>query len=117
MVEEVLVIGLVAGHFLGLIHGPEAFPQIWLEQLELRDVIEPVAWGITQIPSSTKGRAARLLRQSGGVIRGVRDGSLSAHIGRYQPWPALEHGLPGSSRRWTTMGGVMTMRSVCGLQS
>lgn len=42
--------GLIAGHFLGLIHGPEAIPQRWLEHLELRDVVEQVAWDIVQIP-------------------------------------------------------------------
>lgn len=42
--------GLIAGHFLGLIHGPGAIPQRWLEQLELRDVVEQVAWDITQVP-------------------------------------------------------------------
>lgn len=42
--------GLIAGHFLGLIHGPDAIPQRWLEQLELRDVVEQVARDITQVP-------------------------------------------------------------------
>lgn len=42
--------GLIAGYFLGLIHGPDAIPQRWLEHLELRDVIGQVAWDIIQIP-------------------------------------------------------------------
>ena len=42
--------GLIAGHSLGLIHGPDAIPQRWLEHLELRDVIEEMALDIIQVP-------------------------------------------------------------------
>lgn len=35
--------GLIAGHFLGLLHGVEAIPPRWLEPLELREVIGQVA--------------------------------------------------------------------------
>lgn len=42
--------GLIAGHFLGLIYGPDAIPQRWLEQLELCDVIEQIATDILQVP-------------------------------------------------------------------
>lgn len=44
--------GLIAGHFLGLIHGPNAIPQRWLEALELRDLIEQMAADIIQLPEN-----------------------------------------------------------------
>lgn len=42
--------GLIAGHFLGLIHGVNAIPQRWLNQLELRDVIEQISLDISYVP-------------------------------------------------------------------
>jgi ADP-ribosylglycohydrolase len=42
--------GLIAGHFLGLIHGVGAIPQRWLADLELRDVIEQMADDISYVP-------------------------------------------------------------------
>ncbi|MDP2243509.1 MAG: ADP-ribosylglycohydrolase family protein [Pseudomonas sp.] len=47
--------GLIAGHFLGLIHGVNAIPNRWLEYLELRDVIEQVAYDITYVPYAFDG--------------------------------------------------------------
>lgn len=47
--------GLIAGHLLGLMHGPAAIPPRWLNALELRDVIEQVASDITQIPGDYPG--------------------------------------------------------------
>ena len=42
--------GLIAGNLLGLIHGPGAIPDRWLEDLELRDVITQVAADISWVP-------------------------------------------------------------------
>lgn len=42
--------GLIAGHFLGLIHGVNAIPDRWLDNLELRDVIEQIASDISYVP-------------------------------------------------------------------
>ena len=42
--------GLIAGNLLGLIHGPGAIPDHWLEDLELRDVITQVAADISWVP-------------------------------------------------------------------
>lgn len=42
--------GLIAGHFLGLIHAVSAIPSRWLDNLELRDVIEQVANDISYVP-------------------------------------------------------------------
>lgn len=44
--------GLIAGHILGMIHGLDAIPQRWLEQLELRGVVEQVARDIVEVPGS-----------------------------------------------------------------
>ncbi|SFB34655.1 ADP-ribosylglycohydrolase family protein [Azotobacter beijerinckii] len=44
--------GLIAGHFLGLLHGPEAIPARWRDGLELRDVIERIALDICLVPGS-----------------------------------------------------------------
>ena len=35
--------GSIAGNLLGLIHGRNGIPEEWLQQLELRDVIERIA--------------------------------------------------------------------------
>lgn len=43
--------GLIAGHFLGLIHGFDAIPSRWLDKLEMRDVIEQVARDIGEVRS------------------------------------------------------------------
>jgi ADP-ribosylglycohydrolase len=42
--------GLIAGHFLGLMHGVNAIPDRWLDNLELRDVIEQIASDISYVP-------------------------------------------------------------------
>lgn len=47
--------GLIAGHFLGLIHGPNAIPARWLDKLELREVIEQVARDIDEVPEQYQG--------------------------------------------------------------
>jgi len=47
--------GLIAGHFLGLIHGPAAIPGRWLDKLELREVIEQVARDIHVVPEQYQG--------------------------------------------------------------
>jgi ADP-ribosylglycohydrolase len=36
-------IGSIAGNLLGLVHGKSGIPAEWLQQLELRDVVESVA--------------------------------------------------------------------------
>ena len=43
--------GLIAGNLLGLIHGPQAVPRHWLEDLELRDVITQLAADISFVPA------------------------------------------------------------------
>jgi len=58
--------GLIAGHFLGLLHGAGAIPRRWLDSLELRQVIEQVAWDITQIPEqyrNAQGENAQVIWQ------------------------------------------------------
>jgi len=42
--------GLIAGHFLGLIHGRQAIPARWLERLEHADLIEQVALDLVDVP-------------------------------------------------------------------
>jgi ADP-ribosylglycohydrolase len=49
--------GLIAGHFLGLIYGVDAIPARWLEQLEMRDVIEQIAHDITYVPFAFDGES------------------------------------------------------------
>lgn len=48
--------GLIAGHF----HGPDAIPPRWLEQQELRDVVEQVAWDIIQTPEQYQGEDCKV---------------------------------------------------------
>jgi ADP-ribosylglycohydrolase len=43
--------GMIAGNLLGLIFGPQAIPERWLEELELRDVITRIALDLTSIPA------------------------------------------------------------------
>ena len=47
--------GCITGHILGALHGVEAIPQRWLEQLDQRDVVETVA---TDLYRSTHDRDA-----------------------------------------------------------
>ena len=42
--------GMIAGNLLGLIYGPQAIPDRWLEDLELRDVITQIAVDLADIP-------------------------------------------------------------------
>lgn len=42
--------GSIAGNFLGLMHGPDAIPAAWLQNLELRDVITHIAADICYVP-------------------------------------------------------------------
>ena len=44
--------GMIAGNLLGLIYGPQAIPELWLEDLELRDVITRIAVDLASIPNS-----------------------------------------------------------------
>lgn len=46
--------GSITGNILGAIHGPAAFPQDWIEQVEMRDVIETLAEDFTAV---LEGRA------------------------------------------------------------
>ncbi len=50
--------GLIAGHFLGLIHGSDAIPACWLDKLELREVIEQVARDLSEVPACYRGGAS-----------------------------------------------------------
>ena len=43
--------GMIAGNILGLIHGPQAIPRVWLDDLELREVITRIAVDLTDIPA------------------------------------------------------------------
>ena len=58
--------GMIAGNFLGLIFGPQAIPERWLEELELLDAITRIAVDLTEIPalyeSGTDSREQRLIR-------------------------------------------------------
>lgn len=42
--------GLIAGHFLGLIHGPESIPATWIKRLDLRDIVEQIATDLECVP-------------------------------------------------------------------
>jgi len=42
--------GMIAGNLLGLIYGPQAIPDRWLEDLELRDVIVQIAVDLADVP-------------------------------------------------------------------
>ncbi|WP_137823523.1 ADP-ribosylglycohydrolase family protein [Pseudomonas sp. D(2018)] len=48
--------GLIAGHLLGIQLGVEAIPTRWLNQLELREVIEQVAEDLEQVPQQYCGQ-------------------------------------------------------------
>lgn len=54
--------GLIAGHFLGLLHGPEAIPARWLDGLELRDVIERIALDISLVPGAYRSDGSEASR-------------------------------------------------------
>jgi ADP-ribosylglycohydrolase len=41
--------GAIAGNILGLVHGVDAIPERWLDQLELREVIDKVALELLQL--------------------------------------------------------------------
>lgn len=47
--------GLIAGNLLGIQLGAEAIPVRWLEPLELREVIDQVAYGIEWVPRTYRG--------------------------------------------------------------
>lgn len=47
--------GLIAGHLLGIQHGPQAIPERWLQSLELREVIEKIAVDIERVPRDYVG--------------------------------------------------------------
>ena len=56
--------GMIAGNLLGLIYGPQAIPERWLEELELRDVITQVALDLVDIPARYEtGGEAELRRR------------------------------------------------------
>jgi ADP-ribosylglycohydrolase len=56
--------GMIAGNVLGLIYGPQAIPERWLEALELRDVITQVALDLVDIPARYEtGGEAELRRR------------------------------------------------------
>lgn len=56
--------GMIAGNLLGLIYGPQAIPERWLEELELRDVITQVALDLVDIPATYEtGGEAELRRR------------------------------------------------------
>jgi len=56
--------GMIAGNVLGLIYGPQAIPERWLEELELRDVITQVALDLVDIPARYEtGGEAELRRR------------------------------------------------------
>ncbi|SEJ43660.1 ADP-ribosylglycohydrolase [Azotobacter beijerinckii] len=57
--------GLIAGHFLGLLHGPEAIPACWLDELELRDVIERIALDLCLVPGSYRADGSEASRAIG----------------------------------------------------
>jgi ADP-ribosylglycohydrolase len=41
--------GSITGNIVGAIYGPDALPQDWIEQVELRDVIKTLAKDFTQV--------------------------------------------------------------------
>ena len=51
--------GAIAGHLLGMIHGPAAIPQAWLVPLELREVIETVAEDLYRYPTWSESEAGQ----------------------------------------------------------
>ncbi|CAL95261.1 ADP-ribosylglycohydrolase family protein [Azoarcus olearius] len=57
--------GLIAGHLLGAIHGPDSLPERWLTALELRQELEQVADDLSQcgqwFPTSGRGALAAAL--------------------------------------------------------
>ncbi len=57
--------GLIAGHFLGLLQGPEAIPARWLDRLELRDVIERIALDLCLVPGSYRADGSEASRVIG----------------------------------------------------
>jgi ADP-ribosylglycohydrolase len=54
--------GLIAGHFLGLLRGPEAIPARWVDNLELRDVIERIALDISLVPGAYRNDGSEASR-------------------------------------------------------
>ncbi|WP_442909158.1 ADP-ribosylglycohydrolase family protein [Halopseudomonas sp.] len=58
--------GMIAGNLLGLIYGPQAIPERWLEELELREAIIRIAVDLAEIPAQYQGksnaRERRLMR-------------------------------------------------------
>ncbi len=46
--------GCITGHILGALHGVEAIPQRWLDQLDLRDVVDTVATDLYRASSDTE---------------------------------------------------------------
>lgn len=58
--------GMIAGNLLGLIYGPQAIPERWLEELELREAITRIAVDLAEIPAQyetcSDSREQRLIR-------------------------------------------------------
>ena len=49
--------GMIAGNLLGLIYGPQAIPERWLEELELREAIIRIAVDLAEIPTQYQGKS------------------------------------------------------------
>ena len=49
--------GMIAGNLLGLIYGPQAIPERWLEELELREAIIRIAVDLAEIPAQYQGKS------------------------------------------------------------
>ncbi|MEB3736481.1 ADP-ribosylglycohydrolase family protein [Halopseudomonas pachastrellae] len=49
--------GMIAGNLLGLIYGPKAIPERWLEELELREAIIRIAVDLAEIPTQYQGKS------------------------------------------------------------
>jgi len=58
--------GMIAGNLLGLMYGPQAIPERWLEELELREAITRIAVDLAEIPAQyqakSNAREHRLMR-------------------------------------------------------
>lgn len=53
--KKPIVAAWFTGNLLGIQLGAEAIPVRWLEPLELRDVIDQVAYGIEWVPRTYRG--------------------------------------------------------------
>jgi ADP-ribosyl-[dinitrogen reductase] hydrolase len=55
--------GSITGHILGALHGVEAIPQRWLDQLDLKDVVDTVATDLYRALHETDDRSAYDLKR------------------------------------------------------